>query len=202
MLFASSQVWLALALISALGGAALMLAQRDLKRMLAFSTIEDMGYLVLGVVAGGELGMTGAALGLSVHALAKALLFGSLAAAEADGGPVTLGVRGGLASRYPWSAVGFLAGSLAMLGIPPLAGFAARWQLYEAATGLGYVFLGALVLATGMSVLSYARAVTLCWWGPCESSGKRGEPALLVAALVGICVVLLVVGLCPAIFVK
>jgi multicomponent Na+:H+ antiporter subunit A len=195
-LFAPMQLWLALALLSALGGAALMLAQRDLKRMLAFSTIEDMGYLILGVAAGGELGIKGAVLGLSVHALAKALLFGSLAAPEADGGPVTLTARG-LASRCPWSAVGFLAGSLAMLGIPPLAGFAARWQLYETATRIGPVFLGALVLATALSVLAYTRALALCWWGPCELSGKR-EPALLVAAIVGICALLLMVGLWPA----
>jgi len=198
-IFAPTQLWLAIALLSALGGAALMLAQRDLKRMLAFSTIEDMGYLVLGVVAGGELGITGAALGLGVHALAKALLFGSLAAAEAECGPVTLSM-GGLASRYPWSAVAFLAGMLAMLGIPPLAGFAARWQLYEAATRIGPLFLGSLLLATALSVLSYSRALALCWWGPSEQSG-RGEPPLLVAALVGICAVLLVIGLWPAILI-
>jgi len=199
-LFAPTQLWLALALLSALGGAALMLAQRDLKRMLAFSTIEDMGYLILGVAAGGELGMSGAVLGLSVHALAKALLFGSLAAAEADSGPVTLNLRG-LASRYPWSAVGFLVGSLTMLGIPPLAMFAARWELYEAATRIGPVFLGALMLATALSVLSYTRVVALCWWGPSDQSGKP-EPALLTAALVGLCAVLLLIGLWPAILIK
>ena len=141
--------------------------------------------------------MSGAVLGLNVHALAKALLFGSLAAPEADGGPVTLSL-GGLASRYPWSAVGFLVGSLTMLGIPPLAMFAARWELYEAVTRIGPVFLGALVLATGLSVLSYTRALALCWWGPSERSGKP-EPALLAASLVGLCVVLLVIGLWPAI---
>jgi len=199
-LFAPTQLWLAIALLSALGGAALMLAQRDLKRMLAFSTIEDMGYLILGVAAGGELGLTGAALGLFVHALAKALLFGSLAAAEAECGPVTLGM-GGLASRYPWSGAAFLAGSLAMLGIPPLAGFAARWQLYEAATRIGPVFLGSLLLATALSVLAYSRVLALCWWGPSEQQSGKGEPALLVAALVGICAVLLVIGLWPAILI-
>ena len=198
-LFVPSQLWLAIALLSALGGAALMLAQRDLKRMLAFSTIEDMGYLILGVAAGGELGIGGAALGVGVHALAKALLFGSLTTAEADFGPVTLG-SGGLASRYPWSATAFLAGSLAMLGIPPLAGFAARWQLYESAIRIGPVFLGLLLLATALSVLAYSRALVQCWWGPAtlEESGRK-EPAILVAAMAGICAVLLAVGLWPAI---
>ena len=162
-LFDPMQVWLAVALLSALGGAVLMLAQKDLKRMLAFSTIEDMGYLLFGVTAGGELGLGGASLGLAVHALAKALLFSSLAFVESDGMPVTLNARG-LTTRYPWSGMGFLVGALAMLGIPPLAGFAARWQLYEAATLIGVPFLGVLLLATAFAVLSYVRVISLCWW--------------------------------------
>ncbi|MGA2403906.1 MAG: hypothetical protein ABSG91_19735, partial [Syntrophobacteraceae bacterium] len=71
----------------------------------------------------------------------------------------------------------------------------------EAATRLGPVFLGALILATALSVLSYARALTLCWWGPSKQNGKR-EPALLATALLGVCAVLLVIGLWPAILVK
>jgi NADH-quinone oxidoreductase subunit M len=88
-----------------------------------------------------------------------------------------------------------------MLGIPPLAGFAARWQLYETAIGIGPVFLGALLLATALSVLAYSRALVLCWWGPApaERSGK-GEPALLVAAMVGLCLILLAIGLWPPIW--
>ncbi len=194
-LFAPPQVWLAVALISALGGALLMLAQRDLKRILAFSSIEDMGYLLLGVVAGGELGLRGAVLGLTVHALAKTLLFSSLAFCEAEDGPATLDA-GGLATRYPSSGVGFLVGTLAMLGIPPFAGFTARWQLYEAATQMGMPFLAVLLLATALAVLSYARVIALCWWGPsCEN--RRHEPALLTVPLWGVCIVLLAVGLWP-----
>jgi len=197
-LFDPMQVWLAVALLSALGGAVLMLAQKDLKRMLAFSTIEDMGYLLFGVTAGGELGLGGASLGLAVHALAKALLFSSLAFVESDGMPVTLNARG-LTTRYPWSGMGFLVGALAMLGIPPLAGFAARWQLYEAATLIGVPFLGVLLLATAFAVLSYVRVISLCWWGPAQESEKR-EPALLAVVLGGLCIVLLVIGLRPGLF--
>ena len=171
-----------------------MLAQQDLKRMLAFSTIEDMGYLIFGVTAGGQLGLGGAYLGLTVHALAKALLFSSLAYVEA-GIPLTLKSRG-LMSRYPWSGMGFLVGALAMHGIPPLAGFGARWQLYEVATQMGLPFLGVLLLATAFAVLSYARVIALYWWGPTDESKKR-EPILLAAALGGLCIVLLSIGLWP-----
>ena len=191
-LFDPMQVWLAVALLSALGGAILMLAQRDLKRMLAFST---MGYILFGVTAGGQLGLGGACLGLTVHALAKALLFSSLAFVEADGIPLTLNARG-LMTRYPWSGIGFLVGALAMLGLPPLAGFWVRWQLYEVAAQMGLPFLGALLLATAFAVLSYTRVIALYWWGPTDGSKKR-EPILLAAALGGLCIVLLSIGLWP-----
>jgi len=199
-LFASMQPWLALALLSALGGAILMLAQKDVKRMLAFSTIEDMGYLLVGVTIGGELGMGGAVLGLTVHALAKALLFASLASVEADGTRVALSARG-LMNRYPWSGAGFLVGALTMLGVPPLAGFAARWQLYAVAAGIGLPFLGILILATACAVLSYTRVIALCWWGPSQESG-RPEPKLLCCALVCVCLVLLLIGLWPGLLMR
>lgn len=200
-LFASTKVWLTLALLSALGGAALMLAQRDVKRMLVFSSIEDMGCLLLGVVAAGQYGMSGAVLGLSVHALGKGILFGSLAAAEVNGERVTLDSRG-LASAYPWSSAGFLCGSLVMLGIPPLAGFAAKWELYETAFRTEPAFLCALLPAAAISVLAYTRVLTLCWWGPGVSGRRNGEPALAATTLAAMCAVLLLIGLWPAILVR
>jgi NADH:ubiquinone oxidoreductase subunit 5 (subunit L)/multisubunit Na+/H+ antiporter MnhA subunit len=196
-LFAPPGPWLALALLSALGGALLMLAQRDLKRLLAFSTIEDMGYLLLGVTLGGELGLGGAMLGATVHALAKALLFASLSAAEAEG-PPTLDARG-LAVRYPISGAGFLLGALAMLGLPPTLGYVARWRLYGVAAQAGLPFLVGLLLATSLAMLAYARVIARCWWGPGEDTEpRRREPIPLTVALVGLSLILLLAGLWPS----
>jgi multicomponent Na+:H+ antiporter subunit D len=196
-LFAPAAPWLGLAVLSALGGAVLMLAQRDLKRLLAFSTIEDMGCLLLGVTLGGELGLTGAVLGATVHALAKTLLFASLSVVEGEG-PPTLDRRG-LAARYPLSGAGFLVGALAVLGVPPTLGYAAHWRLYSAAAQVGWPFLAVLLLATSLAVLAYARVVAVCWWGPGEAGHEkaRGEPVAVRAALVGLSVILVLVGLWP-----
>lgn len=210
-LFAPVLPWLGLALLSALGGAALMLAQRDLKRLLACSTIEDLGYLLLGVTAGSALGLSGAMLGAAVHALAKALLFASLSAPEADG-PVTL-ARRGLATRYPVSAAGFLLGALAMLGVPPTLGYAARWRLYEVALiQFGRPVLALLLLATALAVLAYARVIARCWWGSeaqgskeagergsrgAEAQRREGEPVGLRLALVGLSLIVVLAGLWP-----
>ena len=194
-LFAQAAPWLITALISVLGGAILMLAQRHLKRFLAFSTIEDMGYLLLAVTVGGELGLTGAALGASVHALAKALLFSSITGIETNRDPLILDV-GGMASRYPLAGVGFLIGTLAMLGIPPTMGYAARWRLYGAAAHAGLPLLFVLLAATALSVLAYARVIAIYWWGPGDKK-RRPEQTILVFAIIGLSLVLLLFGLCP-----
>jgi multicomponent Na+:H+ antiporter subunit D len=200
-LFAPAIPWLALAVLSALGGAVLMLAQRDLKRLLAFSTIEDMGFLLLGLTLGGELGLAGAVLGVIVHALAKALLFISLSTPEASGGSLTLAVRG-LARRYPISGAGFLVGALAVLGIPPTLGYAAHWRLYGAAAQVGTPLLFVLLLATALAVLAYVRAIAKCWWGSNEQGGEivggtGGESMILKITLAGLSLILLLAGLWP-----
>ncbi len=194
---AVSGLWLALALLSSLGGALLMLAQRDLKRLLAFSTIEDMGYLVLGVFAAGQWGLSGALTGIMVHALAKALLFASLSGPETEGAP-TLD-KHGMASRYPLAGAAFLVGMLAMLGVPPTWGFAARWQLYAAAAAYGSPWLlFAFLLASGMALLAYARALVIFWWG--EPSAEGGSSPARLAALNAVMLVLILALLAAGIW--
>ncbi|PSH03261.1 MAG: hypothetical protein CXZ00_13095 [Acidobacteria bacterium] len=168
-------LWVGVAITLALGSAFLMLAQSDLKRLLVLSTIEDYGFLLIGMISGTELGIRGLLLCAGVHAVAKALLFTCLAAPEADG---ELGKRAvGLASDYPLSSAGFLLGMLAMLGVPPTLGFAGRWGLYETALQAGPWVLAAFVLSSVFSLIAYVRAYCTEWWGPsltaCEHDWDR-----------------------------
>ncbi len=135
-------IWLAVALLSIFGGALLALGQKNIRRMLAFSTIDDLGYLLLGVVAGPEIGLTGALLGALAHAIFKVILFGSVGAAECRlGHPLTLDDHG-LARRFPRAGAAFIVGALGMVGVPPLIGFAGRWRLYLSGVALGGVLAG------------------------------------------------------------
>jgi len=194
---ADSGLWIALAVLSALGGALLMLGQRDLKRLLAFSSIEDMGYLVLGIAAGGQWGLAGALTGAVVHALAKALLFISLTAPEAEGA-LTF-ERRGVAARYPLAGAAFLIGMLTMLGIPPLPGFGARWRLYTAAAEINPVLMAAFLLGSALALLAYARALVAFWWGESNSLSREQPtvPGVLNAALLVLIVILFAGGLWP-----
>ncbi len=199
-LFGTTELWIVLALLSMFGGAVLALAQRDIKRMLAFSTIDDMGYLVLGLVVGNSIGLSGALLGAMSHALVKVLLFGAVGVAEQGlGKKLTLDTRG-LAARFPVSGAAFVVGALAMIGVPPLFGFVGRWRLYLAGAESGGVgWLLAMALATALALLYYARAIHRVWLGPPPTTrtASRGEPRLAASVLLVLIVVVVALGLFP-----
>jgi len=197
-LFAPGVPWVALGVASAVLGALLAMAERDLKRLLAFSTIQDMGLLVVALTLGGSYGLNGAVLGGAVHAMAKGLLFASVSGPEAEG--AALVDARGLAVRHPLAATGFLVGSLALLGVPPTLGYSAHWRIFGAladAPALLAVLCGAAMLSAAV----YARAIALFWWGP---EAQAGPPPthpyrrpLLGAAVLILAVALVALGLWP-----
>jgi len=177
-------------------GAVLMLSQKSLKRILVLSTIEDVGFLLLGVTAGTELGATGALAAAATHAIAKALLFICLAAPEADG--ALEGDVRGLAARYPVSAFGFLFGMLAMLGVPPLMGFVGRWRLYFTAQEIGLCPMVIFILSSIAALVAYILALTNFWWGPKpEDAPEAREPIAVQSVIVLLVAALLLAGVWP-----
>ena len=194
-----STVWIALAVVSLIGAALLALAQTELKPMLAFSSIDDMGYLLLGLVLGGPVGMTGAWFGILSHGIAKVVLFGSVGAAEWYlGRPVTLQTRG-LSSRLPVASAAFMLGALGFIGIPPTLGFVGHWRLYLAGAELGGPWLvGVLCTASAMAVLCYARAIHRTWLGPTgvPDTGKS-LPATGAAVLLSFALASVLFGFVP-----
>ncbi|MGD0186910.1 MAG: proton-conducting transporter membrane subunit [Roseiarcus sp.] len=175
--------WLAVALLAMFGGAVLALAQNELKRMLAFSTIDDLGFLLLGLIVGGPLGMAGAGLGALSHALSKVVLFGAVGAAEARiGQSVTLDTRG-LAARLPVAGAAFIVGALSFIGVPPGFGFVGYWRIYVAATQFGgLVLIMALLAVAALDLLCYARAIHRTWLGAPQVQ-VAGAPAYLAAGV-------------------
>jgi formate hydrogenlyase subunit 3/multisubunit Na+/H+ antiporter MnhD subunit len=189
-------LWLGIAAASALVSAILMLTQRDLKRLLVLSTVEDIGFLMLGLASAEALGMRGALLGAVAHSLAKALLFACLSAPESEGA-LSSDSRG-LTSRYPVSGFGFVFGMLAVLGVPPTLGYLGRWRLYATAIQSGPWILALFVISSALALIAYVLALTKFWWGPAADVAKSGkEPAILKAIIVLLVVLLLIGGIWP-----
>jgi multicomponent Na+:H+ antiporter subunit A len=186
------------ATLTSLVAALLMITQRNLKRLLVLSTVEDVGFLLLGAASANALGQNGAIIAASTHALAKALLFICLAAPEADGALETEPVA--LAARYPVSAFGFLFGMLAMLGIPPTLGFIGRWRLYSAAYEVGFCPLTIFIVSSILALIAYTLALTRNWWGPPPDPPPQAaarEPFLIKAVIVVLVAILLIAGIWP-----
>jgi formate hydrogenlyase subunit 3/multisubunit Na+/H+ antiporter MnhD subunit len=170
-LFFPAGPWLAIAVFTSLVAAALMLAQRSIKRLLVLSSIEDFGFLLLGIASIRALGQEGVVLAAASHALGKSLLFITISAPERDG---TLAHGdAGLAGRYPVSAFGFLMGMLTLLGVPPMLGFAGRWKLYETALSLHPALLIGFVLASMLALVAFVMAFAKLWWGSPAHEERR-----------------------------
>lgn len=186
-------IWLGVATATALVASVLMLAERDIKRLLALSSIEDIGFLTFGVVSASALGLEGAVIGAASHALAKTLLFISVSSPEANG-ELHADARG-LATRYPVSAAGFLVGMLAVLGVPPTFGFAGRWRLYGVAAQQGNGWLLVMIVSSMIALFAYVRAFTRTWWGTPSEENASGASTPVHSWLSNMCMGLLAAAL-------
>lgn len=199
----------AVGLLSALGGILYALVQRDLKRLLAFSTIENIGVAAVALGAAVVLAAAGAeaasALAFAAalaqivgHALAKALLFlGAGALADALGA-LDLDRLGGLLRRMPATGWAVLVGCAALGGMPPLAGFVAEWLtlqalirvVTEASAGLALlagVAIAGLAATAALAALCFAKVVGLVLLGvprtPRAASAQERPPATRAALI-------------------
>ncbi|MBI4180760.1 MAG: NADH-quinone oxidoreductase subunit M [Chloroflexi bacterium] len=121
---------LTLAVISVLYGAALTLRQNDLKRMIAYSSVSHMGFVLLGIFALGEISLTGAALQMVSHGLLTGLLFAMAGLMIHNTHERDLRKLGGLARQVPIIAVVFSIAGLGSLGLPTTSGFAAEFLIF------------------------------------------------------------------------
>ena len=149
--------------ISILVGAFAAMGQSDFKRMLAYSSISQVGYIILGLGTGTELGIIGAIFHLFNHSIFKSLLFVNSAAVETELGTSDMNRMGGLSQRMPVAGATSMLGILSTSGIPPLAGFWSKLIIIVALwKSANYAYAVIAVLASVLTLaylLSMQRAV-------------------------------------------
>jgi formate hydrogenlyase subunit 3/multisubunit Na+/H+ antiporter MnhD subunit len=177
----------AVGMVTALVGISLALDQRDIKRLLAYSSIENMGLITLSLGVGlwgqatgrplvASLAMAGALLHIWNHALMKGLMFLSAGNILHGTGTRDMEQLGGLLKPMPWTGAAMITGALAIAALPPLNGLASKWLIYmtmleasqspAGAQGLTALFsVGLLALVGGLAAVSFVRLIGITLLG-------------------------------------
>ncbi|MDD6049886.1 MAG: proton-conducting transporter membrane subunit [Clostridiales bacterium] len=193
------------ALVGMVMGSISAIRQNDIRRMIAFSSVAQIGYIYMGIGLGTDAGMMAAMFHLYSHTLCKSMLF--LAAgglADASGNSKVFRDLRGAGFRSPVAGVAFTIGALSMVGFPFLGGFVAKFNFALAAMETGDVrallVLLVLAISTSLNTVYFLRTVITLYRKPLETAhypaekGQRG--VLFNAALVCFAVVNVLLGIC------
>ena len=208
-------------LTSGVLGVLFALAQHDLKRLLAYHSVENIGIIALGLGIGllgvsagmpalAALGFAGALLHVVNHAVFKGLLFLGAGAVQHATGTREIDHLGGLLKRMPWTGAAFLVGAAAISGLPPLNGFVSEFLIYLGAFHGGAALSGAnavaaifvvlaLALIGGLALACFAKAFGIIFLGEPRSEhalhAHEAGPAMRLPMLL-LAAVCLAIGLC------
>lgn len=203
-------ILLGLGTISAVWGVLFALMERDLKRMLAFSSVENMGLIALAIGVAVLANCrhlptvtalaTAAAIFHSInHGLTKALLFLAASSVERATRTRDMSTLGGLAKKLPWTMLCFFIGSLSICALPPLNGFASKWLIYETffrlsferaelpERAMGLAMVGVLAFVGALSLACFTKAVGIAFLGrprsaaAAKASEGSGKPDGLIS---------------------
>jgi NADH-quinone oxidoreductase subunit N len=194
-----SMILVGLAVLSMTAGSLLALAQTDMKRLLAYSSIAHAGYALLGLIPGTGEGVSATMTYAFIYAFMTLGAFGVV---------IVLGERGetlagfhGLAATAPRTAALMLIFLLSLTGIPPTAGFAAKFAVIQSAMRAGHVALAVLaVLCSVVSAFFYLRVAVLMYMTESREPAPSRFPAAVFAALALAAFVTIVGGIFPGAF--
>ena len=164
-------------------GSVVAVFQHGLKRMLAYSSVAQIGYMLLGLGAMNVTGLTAALLHLFNHALMKGALFLAVGALFFRIGATRISALAGIARQMPWTMAAFVIGGLSLIGVPATAGFVSKWYLILAALENGWWPVVVLVLVTSLIAVLYIwRVVEVAYFDqrPADAPPVREAPLSLL----------------------
>jgi NADH-quinone oxidoreductase subunit M len=201
-----AQIMIVLALIGIVYGAAVTLMQTDIKRLIAYSSISHMGYVLLGIFALGQVSMTGAALQMFSHGIVTGLLFAVAGLMIHNIEVRDLRKLGGLGRQIPVIAAVFVIAGLASLGLPLTSGFAAEFLVFLGSfnsTAVPHLNVYTIIAISGV-VLTAGYILWLiqqAFYGPVKAEYNKIKDAdkLEKVYMFTLVVVIFLVGIYPAV---
>jgi len=206
--FAISTALTVWAVVTMFYGGAMALVQDDIKRLLAYSSISQMGYILLGISSVQVLGVSGAMFQYVTHGLGKGILFMVAGAIILQAhGLRSISKMGGLASKMPITATAALIGFLTIMGIPPTTGFISEFLIFAGSFKEAFALSSALRIALSvLGVISTAITAGYSLWAikriffgklPDELSNVTEPPITVTAPLLVLSIVSIVLGIFP-----
>ncbi len=166
-----------LAIVGLLSTSVVAIGQNKVKRMLAYSSVAQIGYMVLGIGMATTLGLTAALLHVFNHALMKGALFMALGAVAYSVGTSRLHEMRGLGQRMPLTMAAFVAGGMSLIGVPLTVGFISKWYLILAAIELGWWPVVVVILVGSLLALVYiGRVVETAYFKKGDSNERCEAP--------------------------
>lgn len=165
-LTATNEILSWVAAVAIIVGSVLAIAQFDIKRMLAYSSVSQIGYILLGVGLANQLGMMGGILHILNHALMKGGLFMVAGAVFYSSGIRNIYQLKGMGKQMPWTMAAFIILALSMIGIPPTVGFMSKWYLaLGAIAAKQWIFVIVILLSSLLNVVYFWRVFENVFFG-------------------------------------
>ena len=172
-----------IAAVSAIVSAGAALRETDLKRIIAYSTISQIGFIFFGLSMGNTMAVAGGLLYILMHGLAKAGLFLCAGIIEQNTKIRDITKLGGLIKTMPITAVSFLFCAFSVMGIPPFGGFFCKYMVFAGAVMGGHLWIGfVFLIGAFMTILYLLRIFNLVFLGEAQLPGiKEGSPVMVLS---------------------
>ena len=163
-------------------GVLMALIQHNLKKLLSYHAVSQVGYMVLGIATGNPIGILGGLFHMLNNAVYKGGLFLCAGAIEKEAGTTELGELGGLYRKMPFLVVANLILALAISGVPPLSGFASKWMVYQGVLNAGQpVFLILAIFGSALTLASFLKVIySVYFGGASDVYNKVRKPSLFM----------------------
>ena len=174
----AGEILMTLAVVAMLVGSTVALFQEDIKRMLAYSSVAQIGYMILAVSLASVTGITAGIIHLFNHALMKGALFLALGCIFLRIGSVQIRDLEGIAKRMPWTMAAFVVGGLSLIGVPITAGFISKWYLVDATLEQNRWGIAVLILLSSLIAVAYVwRVVEAAYFRPPSRHARQATEA-------------------------
>jgi len=185
-----SSGWLLwLAAFTIIAASIVALRQTNLKRMLAYSTIGQLSYVVMAAAILKPLAEIGAALHIVAHAFGKITLFFAAGAIYTASKKTELAELTGIARRMPWTMAAFTIGALSMIGVPPFAGFVSKWYILAGAfQSDNYVAIFTIVASTVLNAAYFLPIIFAAWFRPESDPHAKDHGEAPLPMVVALCI--------------